>query len=545
MRGGNFSIVTLVASKKRVLSGHCAMPCHPFFAWRILFNAFTKSPLCIFFLFVTAAVIFRLPSLFIPYMDIDEVMWGLMANALVDGGTPYVTVMGEKPPLMYLSYAAIFALFGKHNYFAIHVFGIVWMALTSFIIYHFVKKICNTKTALFAGLGYIIFGSATGFRMLATTGELLMNLPLVLSCFLFFLGYEKNKNKYYFLSAVFAVAAALFRQQSAIHMGAYLGFFLVMTLREQPIKSQLKPLLAIFAGSVCVLAALYLYLHHTNSFRDFLFWNFSHNASYIKSGFLNHAVLRNFSLRTGHVLITTLPLWILAALRIKRLFADRRARDDRNLQIKFEILIVFYLLVSLVATIPGGRFFPHYFLQAFPALCILASLEIFEQRVFLHRLTLAYVALIFLKMPFVPAEMAFKDPGDYAVSNKIIGDHIRAKSTPEDKIFIWGWSQGIYYYSQRDPAARFISSDFLSGRSPSQNSKFAFDTTHNITPGSWDMLFSDFSQQMPLYILDTSIGNYHDYGIYQIRKFPELQDFIQKNYTFEKSIDGVDLYRLK
>lgn len=524
----------------------------------IVMDTLTKSPWQVFLLFVTAAVIFRLPSLFIPYMDIDEVLWGLMANSLVDGGTPYISVMGEKPPLMYLSYAAIFALFGKHNYFAIHVFGILWMALTSFVIYHFVKKSCETKTALVAGLSYIIFGSATGFRMLATTGELLMNLPLVLSCLLFFTAYEKNNYKYYFLSAALALTAALFRQQSAIHMGAYLGFFLLVTLKERPLKSQLKSILAIFFGSAFVLSALYFYLHHTNSFKDFWFWNFSHNASYIKSGFLNHAVLKNFSLRTGHVLITTLPLWILAAFRIKRLFTDRRpprplqglaakgrSRDDRNLQTKFEILVVFYLLVSLVATIPGGRFFPHYFLQAFPALCILASLEIFEQRIFLRRLTVIYVTLIFLKMPFVPAEMAFNDPGDYAHSNKIIGDYIRDKSKPEDKIFIWGWSQGIYYYAQRSPAARFISSDFLSGRSPSQNNELASNTTGNITPGSWDMLFFDFDQHMPLYILDTSIGNYHDYGIYPIWKFPKLDDYIQKNYLFEKSIDGVDLYRLK
>jgi 4-amino-4-deoxy-L-arabinose transferase-like glycosyltransferase len=125
-------------------------------------------------------VLCRWPSLFIPYVDIDEVLWGLTANAIVDGHPPYQAVMGEKPPLLYLSYAAIFSLFGKHNYFAMHVFGIIWMALTSFIIAHLVKRYASNKTAFFAGATYIFFGSASGFRMLATTGELMMNLFFIL-----------------------------------------------------------------------------------------------------------------------------------------------------------------------------------------------------------------------------------------------------------------------------------------------------------------------------------------------------------------------------
>lgn len=527
----------------------------------------TKSPWRVFLFLVAVSFVFRLPSLFIPYMDIDEVMWGLFANAIVNHGIPYVTVMGEKPPLLYLTYAGIFFLFGKHNYFAIHVFGIAWMALTGFLIYYFTKGlfysfipegqnnrsllqahdgITKLSAPLIAGLAYIIFGSAPGFSMLATTGELLMNLPLVLSLIFFWWGYEKGYLKYYFFSGALVVMATLFRQQSGIQIFSYLGFLLLVFLKSwsgnKKTGSIIWPIFFLVTGCITVIILCALYLIHEGVLADFWFWNFAHNAAYIKSGFLNKHVLRNFALRTGHVLITTLPLWLLAGLRAKKIW---HASKNPSARLEAEILIILYLVVSLIATIPGGRFFPHYFLQVFPPLCILAGLELVECSKFLKYFTGIWVLLLLIKTPLIPLEMQIKDQGDYGEVNKIVGEFIREHSTPQDRIFIWGWSQGIYYYSHRDPAARFISTDFLTGRSPSQDDSIHPDTSANITPGSWNMLFDDFQKHRPAYIIDTSPGNHHGYSLYPIIKFPKLYDFIQKNYELEKSIAGMDLYRLK
>ena len=149
-------------------------------------------------------------------------------------------------------------------------------------------------------------------------------------------------------------------------------------------------------------------------------------------------------------------------------------------------------------------------------------------------------------MPLTPFEMAINNKGDYNWStNRIVGDYVRTHTAPHDTIFIWGWEQGIFITAKRDPAARFISSDFLSGRSPSQNNALATDTSQNIIPGAWDELFADFSMHMPVYILDTSPGDYHGYGMYPMTKFPLLQKLIEDKYAFEKTLEGIDLYRLK
>lgn len=509
-----------------------------------------------FLIFAALSFLFRLPSLFIGYADIDEVLWGLFANAVVDGGTPYHTVIGEKPPLLYLVYAAVFKIFGKHNYVAIHVLGILWAALTGFFIYRFVTRYSDKTAAWIAGVAYVIFSSAAGFRMQATTGELLMNLPLVLSCIFFLRGVKTESKLNLILAGVMATTAALFRQQSMIQFGAFFLFLIFLWGQDFSIKKIfariITPSFYLGLGGIIPILLCWFYIEETHSTEDFLFWVFQHNYYYIKSGFLNGAVMRNFFVRTAHTIVMTLPIWIFGFLRIKKVVSDFLKKKILN---DFEIFVLIYLLVSLIAVFPGGRFFPHYFLQAFPALCILAALEFCEIRIwkragtetrpYEYTLVAIYLVFLLIHLLFIPVEMHKNDPGDYAPLNKIVGTYIKEHSAKDDKIFIWGWCQGIYYYSERDPAARFISSDFLSGYSPSQNNSAALDTTANITPGSWDMLFADFSVQKPLYILDTSPGNYHDYGIYPIKKFPLLEKYIATNYVFEKNLEGIDLYRLK
>lgn len=512
---------------------------------------YEKNPASYFWLYLALAFLFRLPSLFIPYLDIDEVLWGLTANAIVDGHVPYQEVMGEKPPLLYLSYAAIFWLFGKHNYFAVHVFGIVWMALTALFIANFVKRAAGGKVAFFAGALYLIFGNAAGFRMLATTGELMMNLFLAASALIFLSGFEKKDHGKIFAAGALVAVAGMFRQQSLIQGGAYAAFLAIVLFRRGIDTSKVWQLAkmgtSLALGCLVVVAACFFYVELSGAKNDFYFWVVKHNYSYIKSGFLNGHVLRNFALRTGLVLATTLPLWILAAKRAKSFWTNQDSTNDAKR--RFEILAWLYFAVSLIAVTPGGRFFPHYFLQAFPPLCILAALELCEAsprsaRLFWILISL-YAFVLLCKMPFIPWEMSVNDKGDYGAANRVVGEYVKDRTTAKDRIFIWGWAQGIYYYSGRDPAARFISSDFLTGRSPSQNDELDPDTSSNITPGSWDMLFADFKKHAPTYILDTSPGNYHGYAIYPLDEFPQLYDYIKKNYSFEKRVEGVDLYHIQ
>src|SRR4030066_1412708 len=61
-------------------------------------------------LFVT--FILRFPSLFEPFWYGDEGIFAAVGRNLNHGGVLYQTAWDNKPPMIYLTYAAIFKLFG-------------------------------------------------------------------------------------------------------------------------------------------------------------------------------------------------------------------------------------------------------------------------------------------------------------------------------------------------------------------------------------------------------------------------------------------------
>src|SRR2546430_17182844 len=65
---------------------------------------------------VLLTVVTRLPSLLHPQPIINEAIYSVVANEIVDGGRPYVDAVERKPPLLFWTYAAIFEVAGKYNW---------------------------------------------------------------------------------------------------------------------------------------------------------------------------------------------------------------------------------------------------------------------------------------------------------------------------------------------------------------------------------------------------------------------------------------------
>jgi len=72
-----------------------------------------------------------------------------------------------------------------------------------------------------------------------------------------------------------------------------------------------------------------------------------------------------------------------------------------------------------------------------------------------------------------------------------------------------------------------------------------YDTSDNIFPAAWELFSQDLSNNKPELIIDTSPSNYRMYGRYPMSKFPVLDEYVRKNYVFEASIRGMDIYRRK
>lgn len=486
------------------------------------------------------------PSLLFPYLDIDELIWGEMANTIVDGCPPYTCVVGGKPPLLYLFYSAVFFLFGKNNYFALHFIHILWVALTAFLL----NRATSNKASFFPGIFYILLLGLPGFRNLAITGESLLNLFLILSWGLFLKWRPSPSLLKFFLVGFLVGLASLFRQQGGIQIAVYAVciFFLGKFFVEKPLgflkKSSL--VIALGTGFVTIWALASLLLFFWGSWESFRFWALQNPLDYINRGGHAPGIWKSGLVNNLQLYGSTIVFWVLGWL-------GWRGKSQKQEPTRSTALL--YLVGSIFAACVGFRFFPHYFIQAFPPLAFLASLGFLRlaqnpSRKLAYKLSLVGLILSFLAIGlqniFITKIMESDETKDYSMINQRVGNYIRERTKPNDRIFVWGWGQGIYYFSDRQIGTRFISSDYLTGRVPGSDPKLYLpDEAQKYTSAPWKMLFSDLKNVRSVYFVNTSPAKIHDYQYFPPHRYPVLREFLDQHYQFEIRIEGVELYKLK
>ena len=125
-------------------------------------------------------------------------------------------------------------------------------------------------------------------------------------------------------------------------------------------------------------------------------------------------------------------------------------------------------------------------------------------------------------------------------------DRIAARTGPDDRIFVWGWMSSLYTLTDRLPGSRFLYCIFLVGMVPWTNLDDP-DTRDQAVPGSWDRFHADIERLRPLYIIDTSPGDYFHYGKYSPSAVPELGRLLDRWYRREEAFrlpDGSDYLHL-
>lgn len=466
-------------------------------------------------------------------MDIDEVLWGEFANSVLKGCAPYVCVIGEKPPLLYLFYTAVFSLFGRNNYFALHLIHIFWVSGTAFLL----NQIIPRKGGMFPGIFYLLLLGLPGFRMLAATGESLMNPFLVLSWILFLQFLKNHSLRSLVLVGVVVALASLFRHQAAIQIFFYAGWLLFT-----PRTKKNTPLLGLVAGFVGVWLLTYLLLIWWGAWEGYRYWGFAYSLGYIEKGIVGPGVWKSGLINLMELFKTTFVFWLL----LKPAWS-LTARSDKGVEFG-------YLLTALFAVTTGFRFYPHYFIQAFPPLAFLAATGLMKLAKnpslrYWYRGAIVGVILSFgeILVQNVQASAQMAGDKDYARLNQIIGDYVRARTKPGETISIWGWGTGIYYYADRGMGTRFIHSDFLSGRvSNSDPRQYTLElATKFIVPGSWGLFLSDLEKNRPVYFVDSGPAKVHDYEYFPINQYPLLDNYLQRHYQLEQEIEGALLYRIR
>jgi len=334
-----------------------------------------KKHYLILALILLATFIFRLPSLFEPFWYGDEGIFAAVASNLNQDGVLYQTAWDNKPPMIYLTYAAIFKLFGV-SMFWLRLATLAVVLATAVALYEIAKNILGEKRALFSTL---IFGFLTSLRIiegnLALT-EIFMILPISAAMMIVIL--RKFDPLSLFASGILFAVASLYKQVGAFEIVA-LGIFLF--LASENFGKFIKKGLTLSSGFLIPYLVTLGYFASKNLVGDYIFAAYTYYRIYLGES-PKYAVLVNI-LKFSPILAAVIYGWF------------KKVRGKTSV---FDLLLL-WTAFSFLGSYFSGRTYGHYLVQAIPPTSLLIASISFKPILKKAQVTFAlffFIPLIFL-----------------------------------------------------------------------------------------------------------------------------------------------------
>jgi 4-amino-4-deoxy-L-arabinose transferase-like glycosyltransferase len=458
---------------------------------------------------IALVVILRLPTLLPSLYNSDKGYYGIIANDTLDGGTFYRTAVDTKPPGIYYIYVAVFKVAGKNNLLAVHVLAILVVAAAALVVRRIGARVGDDWSGAWSGIGYAIFMHV--YRpgdTLTVNNEIFASLFLALSVLAFFQGERKAGWGWMFLSGALVGVATLFRQPSAVTLGAMLAYLVYLWLipRYQSLGRVLAAGSGLTAGFIAVIAALAWYYEWLGNLHDAYLWAWAFAVRYVEAETTVLYVLKR--LVTVH-LVVMLAWGLLWYFGTRQVIETLRSLRRRSAVPTEQVLLILWLVLGYLGIFIGWRFLGHYHLAVLPALSIVAgqafSRFVAEQRRF-PQPRWRWIRAGIIGAAALPAIGFFV--GAFVVRTQTVNflpivQQIVNETTPNDRIFVWGSCPQLYSFSGRRMATRFVSCTQLVGAYASRPREET-DKGKSLLPGIREMFRADWEAHLPALIIDMS-----------------------------------------
>jgi hypothetical protein len=421
----------------------------------------TILSLMIIVLVVTAI---RIPLLGIPF-ERDEGEYAYIAWRLGHQELPYRDWIDQKPPAIFWTYELALNL-PLESVRAVHLLGLLWTAASAGALFLLAIRFMKAPWAMAAAMLFALLSAQPSLEGTAANTELFLLLPLILSQIAFFRATEAEKRGILFMMLAGALTglAAAFKQVAAVNWFFLLAMYPVFRTGERRLRQTVSfgVWSAAGAGMVWGVIAAYFYLRH--GLAEFTYNVFTHNLEYIQSmpGFARRA-----NLRMALTVISPAQgvVWIFSAAGFITLLATKR--------MKWWLFLAGWLVTSMMGVGASGYFFPHYFQQLLPVLCLAAGLgaEALDdarwwknvpawgrRMVLVGALAVPPVVAIYpFWFSYSPEEAVNKIYPDNAFAEmRVLGNRIAQITRPDDRVFVFGSEPEVLFYAQRVSATRYI-----------------------------------------------------------------------------------------
>jgi hypothetical protein len=466
----------------------------------------------------------------------DMAYYTLVAEKLLRGGLLYRDAMDTKPPLVFLHYAAILKLFGTNNVTAVKVITMAWLALSALGMRGIRKALfpSSPRPELAALMFVLASFSGWGEDFLSSNTEILSNLFVVLGVLSLVSDDFSDRGARLVLGGALIGIAVLYRYQAGAALAAYC--VTIVLTRQEPSRL-VRRFFFLAIGLAAPVGLLVAYYGWNDALPDLAFL-LRYQAYYVRTRdlywpqFLGQIAIAVFS---------QAPFLLLAGSQAAIMMRRRPLG-------RAELFLLSFFGFSALSFFAGGHFYAHYFVQAIPAVTLLAterlvavpgrrghpaSLPIFVRHA--RGVIVANVAI------FTIVNTAYYRLHTADRPSPALASFVRGHTNPDDPVFIWTrWH--LFFEIDRVFATRFLSNEFLTGQRYGTRQRQAGATAESARSGSvpevWSLLLHDLEKEPPPVIVDDVPGRFN----FSIDHYPALIAFVRQHYEPAQVMDGLCVY---
>jgi hypothetical protein len=466
----------------------------------------------------------------------DMDYYALVSDKLLRGGVLYRNAIDTKPPMVFFHYALIFRLFGRDNVTAVKIVTMVWLGLSAIVIRNIRKELFpSSGTPERSALLFVLASfSGWGEDFLSSNTEILSNLFVLLAAWCMVTDSFSDKGWRLTVGGMLVGVACLYRFQA----GAVLAAYVVTVALKRTEFSRIVPrVVSLGIGWLIPIGAMISYYGWIGGLPDLAFL-LRYQSYYLRK---HDLYLPQVLGQIAIVLVSQAPFLLLAGWQIVRM-----ARQP--VLTRRDVFLLLFLGFSLLPFFLGGHYFPHYFVQAIPAVVLLATETLSRLTsapsgrlgAFFFRHARAFILInvsLFTLVNTAYYSLLLSDGPNPAVAR-----FFRQYTNPEDSVFLWTWRSHVLFEVDRVFATRFLSNEFLTGRvygTPHRLPTATVESTRQaIIPELWPVLLRDLRTEQPRVIIDDAPGGSN----FTLDHYPLLAEFVRERYGPCQLLDGLCVY---
>lgn len=451
-------------------------------------------------LVLVITLIIRLNFLDIPF-ERDEGTYAYFGQLVLDGKTAYTDFYEMKPPLIYYSYAFLIAIFGA-SLSGVHL-GVTLLNLATVTFLFFIgKRLLGNLPAIAIAGSYGLLSLALSLSGFTAQSEHILVFYATAGLAAGLKGIEEDK-PYWLLGGGILTACSALVKQNGLFFILILGVALIahywFRREDRSGRSFIRSLAVLAAGVLLPVILFTAILALQGALSDFAFWVLEYPRGYVGSVTLSQG-LELFSATFSRIFSNNPLLWLVAGFGLIVIHFSRPGGYRL-------VLIWAFLLLSFLSIVPGLRFYPHYWIQWMPAIALLVGCAFYFLEYQIGKnpkstplKAIPPVALVFLLLLNLLQNRSYYFQPDYVEilrevytmnpfpESAVIGDYIRQRTTPEDKIFVLGSEPQIYFYTGR--------------RSPTRHNYLAYVVKSTDIAAQWrDEVVRDIQEDPPKFIV--------------------------------------------